>query len=57
MGSRRKQALCVQLDGNLELEFHGKKIASGTGLLVFRELDEVFHLPEKGSTLLLLQRK
>ena len=52
MGDRRKQALRVQFDGKLKLEFHGANITSGAGLLAFRELDEAFRLTEKGSTLL-----
>ncbi len=52
MGDRRKQALRVQFDGKLKLEFHGAKITSDAGLIAFRELDEAFRLTEKGSTLL-----
>ena len=52
MGDRRKQALRVQFDGKLRLEFHGAKITSDAGLLAFRELDEAFRLTEKGSTVL-----
>lgn len=52
MGDRRKQALRVQFDGKLRLEFHGAKVTSDAGLLAFRELDEAFRLTEMGSTLL-----
>jgi hypothetical protein len=52
VGDRQKQALCVQFDGKLKLEFHGAKVRSDPGLLAFRELDEAFRLTEKGSTML-----
>ncbi len=52
MGDRLKQALRVQFDGKLKLEFHGANVTSDAGLLAFRELDEAFRLTEKGSTLL-----
>jgi len=52
MGDRGKQALRMQFDGKLRLEFHGAKITSDAGLLAFRELDEAFRLTERGSTLL-----
>jgi hypothetical protein len=51
MGDRRKQALRVQFDGTLKLEFHGAKITSDAGLIAFRELDEAFRLTERGRTL------
>ena len=52
MGDRRKQALRVQFNGKLKLEFHGAKITSDAGLLAFRELDQTFRLMETGSTVL-----
>ncbi len=52
MGDGRKQALRVQFDGKLKLEFHGANVTSDAGLLAFRELDEAFRLTERGSTLL-----
>ena len=52
MGDRRKQALRVQFDGKLRLEFHGARITSDAGLLAFRELDEAFRLTENASAAL-----
>ncbi|MFH0981083.1 MAG: transposase [Planctomycetota bacterium] len=52
MGDRRKQALRVQFDGKLRLEFHGANITSDAGLLPFREVDEAFRLTENASAVL-----
>lgn len=40
MGERKKDALRVNFDRKLKLEFHGVKVTSDAGLLTFRELDE-----------------
>ena len=44
MGEARKDALRLNFDRKLELEFHGVKVTSDAGLLVFRELDEALGL-------------
>ena len=44
MGERKKRALRVQFDRSVKLEFHGAKITSDGGILVYRELDEVLGL-------------
>jgi hypothetical protein len=41
MGESKKDFLRVQFDPGVKLEFHGAKITSDGGLLLFREMDEV----------------
>ena len=47
MGEKTREALKLQFDKRLRLEFHGGRITSDAGLLVCRELDEVLGLTEK----------
>ena len=42
MGESKKDALRVNFDRKLKLEFHGVKVTSDTGLLAYREIDDVF---------------
>jgi hypothetical protein len=39
MGEKRQEALKLQFDKQLRLEFHGARIASDVGLLACRELE------------------
>jgi len=44
MGERSKDALQVNFDRKLKLEFHGTKVTSDAGLITYRELDEILGL-------------
>ena len=46
MGKARREALRVDFDRSIKLEFHGAKVSSDGGLLAYRELDEALHLTE-----------
>ncbi len=46
MGESKKDALRVNFDNKLKLEFHGVKATSDAGLLAYREIDDVFRLTD-----------
>ena len=46
MGESKKDALRVNFNKKLKLEFHGVKVTSDAGLLVYREIDDVFGLTD-----------
>ena len=52
LGERKKGGLRLQFDPSVKLEFHGARISSDGGLLLFRELDEVLGLTKLAGTFL-----
>jgi hypothetical protein len=50
MGESKRDALRVNFDSKLKLEFHGVKVTSDAGLLAYREIDDVFGLTGKVDT-------
>lgn len=44
MGETSRDALRVNFESKLKLEFHGTKVTSDAGLLAYRELDEALEL-------------
>jgi len=49
VGEGRKEALRVDFERRIKLEFHGARVSSDAGLFPFRELDEACDLTESGA--------
>ena len=52
MGEARKEALRVDFDRQIKLEFHGASVTSDAGLVAYRELDEAMGLTAMADELL-----
>ena len=57
MGERKKRALRVDFDCTLKVEFHGTKVTTDAGLLLYRELDDVLGLTSTGEQKLIEKRR
>ena len=52
MGEKKKGPLRVEFDREIKLEFHGARVSSDSGLLIYRELDESLGLTDLAETML-----
>ncbi len=51
MDNAKGESLKVGLDGSIKLEFHGAKVTSDGGLLVYRDLDDALGLFDSVATI------
>ena len=49
MGEARRDALRVDFDSSIKLEFHGARVSSDAGLFPYRELDDAAQLTESSA--------
>ena len=49
MGEGRKQALRLDFDRTIKLEFHGASVSSDADLFPYRDLDEAARLTEQAA--------
>lgn len=52
MGESRRDALRVDFDSRIKLEFHGATVTSDAGLVAYRELDEALALTDMAGEML-----
>ena len=52
MGEKKKRPLRVEFDREIKMEFHGARVSSDGGLLIYRELDEALGLTNLADTTL-----
>jgi hypothetical protein len=50
MGEKKKRPLRVEFDREIKMEFHGARVSSDGGLLIYRELDEALGLTDLAET-------
>ena len=56
MGEARKEALRLDFDRRIKLEFHGARVSSDAGLFPYRDLDDTMQLTDSGAADLLDNR-